>query len=174
MTVDSKRIPEEILLPVAIRYRHKELKSDPEKWTDYEIQRIRADCGSEYAAIPIENIRLQCCGLRKAAKLGTLGPTLNHGATARKDPPPEYEVYLMSTHWKQFRLKILKGWDYRCCWCNSPEKLDVHHRTYERLGKERLNDCVVLCHECHKMADRARQRAKTNKAAMDSLYGNTG
>jgi hypothetical protein len=27
--------------------------------------------------------------------------------------------------------------------------LDVHHRTYENKGKEKLGDLTVLCRECH-------------------------
>lgn len=30
-----------------------------------------------------------------------------------------------------------------------PEAFNVHHRTYERLGKERLGDLTVLCRKCH-------------------------
>ena len=30
------------------------------------------------------------------------------------------------------------------------EATDVHHRTYERIGKERLDDLQALCGKCHK------------------------
>jgi 5-methylcytosine-specific restriction endonuclease McrA len=26
---------------------------------------------------------------------------------------------------------------------------DVHHKTYERLGNELIEDCEVLCEQCH-------------------------
>ena len=34
---------------------------------------------------------------------------------------------------------------------------DVHHLTYERLGRELLSDLQVLCHDCHKIADKRRK-----------------
>jgi hypothetical protein len=30
-----------------------------------------------------------------------------------------------------------------------PYRLEVHHRTYERLGRERPEDLLVLCEKCH-------------------------
>jgi hypothetical protein len=31
----------------------------------------------------------------------------------------------------------------------NPDRLDVHHRTYERVGQEQLRDLIVLCRTCH-------------------------
>ena len=45
---------------------------------------------------------------------------------------------------------VLEFWDYSCCVCLSTKKLVVHHRTYERVGNEALNDCVCLCQKCHR------------------------
>lgn len=70
--------------------------------------------------------------------------------------PTEYEEYLESAHWQEHREKVLEFWRYRCCLCNSPDNLHVHHRTYERIGQEDLQDNVVLCKRCHKMVHRAR------------------
>ena len=43
--------------------------------------------------------------------------------------------------------------------------MEVHHKTYERLGKERRSDLEVLCPRCHRIADRERelQRKKGRK-----------
>lgn len=40
------------------------------------------------------------------------------------------------------------------------ENLQMHHLTYERLGHERDEDLVLLCKECHRAADRERERAQ--------------
>jgi hypothetical protein len=61
----------------------------------------------------------------------------------------EYLAYLQSDHWKEMRRLALEYADYRCQLCNSPECLEVHHRTYERMGRERLADLVALCADCH-------------------------
>jgi hypothetical protein len=160
--VDDRRIAEETLIPVALRTRRR-LKCDPDKWNNYEIEQIISACGSP--AISVENVRVQCVGLRKAGKLGTLGKGKNHGATIRPDPPDWYKQYLESDHWKLFRRIVLEFWDYKCAWCSSEKRVEVHHRTYCRLQKERLQDCICLCKMCHDAATRQQIRAKKNREA---------
>jgi len=63
--------------------------------------------------------------------------------------PMPYSDYLKSDHWQALRSVKLKEADSRCQVCNAGGLLDVHHRTYERLGKESLEDLTVLCRECH-------------------------
>ena len=169
MPVDKRRISEEVLKPAALLTRAK-LQCDPEKWNDYEIQQIISACGPEWASMSVENVRLQCCNLRKKGLLGTIGATKNHGKTKFEPEPDGYREYLLSPWWREFRKKILKGWDYKCCWCNSPDDLEVHHRTYERLGHEKLNDCVCLCKKCHVVAGRAKQRGLKNQDAQKYLF----
>jgi 5-methylcytosine-specific restriction endonuclease McrA len=59
------------------------------------------------------------------------------------------EVYLRSEHWLRTRHAALKRADHRCQVCNGDQALDVHHRTYERLGAELPGDLTVLCRDCH-------------------------
>ena len=44
-----------------------------------------------------------------------------------------------------------------------------HHETYERFTKERLDDLVVLCKDCHEEEDKKRKRQQEEKAA-EALY----
>lgn len=60
-----------------------------------------------------------------------------------------YHKYLHTYHWEQLRKIKLDEVEYRCQVCYSPTKLQVHHRTYERLGYEKLTDLTVLCAKCH-------------------------
>jgi predicted nucleotidyltransferase len=71
----------------------------------------------------------------------------------------EYEKYLETPHWKAFRTLVLEeqlkrvGYN-RCerCGKTNPRddvELHVHHLTYERLGKERIEDTEVICRKCH-------------------------
>lgn len=73
-----------------------------------------------------------------------------------------YAIYVQSKHWK--RIKVLfkhspfhKG---RCYVCGSKEKLELHHKTYERIGHENLDDLQELCDLCHSLAH---QLAMTGK-----------
>jgi 5-methylcytosine-specific restriction endonuclease McrA len=79
--------------------------------------------------------------------------------------PDGYDGYLSSPQWFKFREQVLLYWDYKCALCCSPRALHVHHRTYKRLGNERLNDCVALCADCHKMVTRRRKRLASNGKA---------
>lgn len=66
----------------------------------------------------------------------------------RRDIVP-YDLYLRSPLWGQKREGALRRDGYRCRLCNSPDNLNVHHRTYERRGYERLDDLTTLCRDCH-------------------------
>jgi len=70
----------------------------------------------------------------------------------------EYLNYLNSKKWKKKREKFLKYFNYRCFFCKetkwdyTKEKLkdlEVHHRDYKTLGRERINDIIVLCSKHH-------------------------
>lgn len=57
--------------------------------------------------------------------------------------------YLKTREWRVKRNRALIRAGNRCQICASTYRLDVHHRTYERLGCELLSDLVVLCRKCH-------------------------
>jgi len=61
-----------------------------------------------------------------------------------------YSSYINSEAWKEKRKERLRFAGRRCELCNRSSDLDVHHRTYERLGDEKLNDLIVLCSTCHR------------------------
>jgi len=65
------------------------------------------------------------------------------------DGKTPYEDYLNSPEWKTIREKALERAGRRCQACNSRGPLDVHHRTYEHIGREELDDLTVLCRKCH-------------------------
>jgi 5-methylcytosine-specific restriction endonuclease McrA len=60
-----------------------------------------------------------------------------------------YTDYLKSAEWMLKREQTLKHWDYRCSLCFGDGNLEVHHRTYIRLGQELPTDLIVLCDNCH-------------------------
>ncbi len=61
-----------------------------------------------------------------------------------------YGEYLQTPHWKRKREDKLRAVGRRCQVCNQgPGPLDVHHRTYERLGEELDLDLTALCRSCH-------------------------
>ena len=62
-----------------------------------------------------------------------------------------YDKYLQSRAWG-FRRIIYIWWARnKCGTCGATVRLEVHHDTYDRLGRERGRDCRVVCHCCHKI-----------------------
>jgi hypothetical protein len=68
----------------------------------------------------------------------------------------KYRDYLNSIDWYLIRVEVKKRASGRCERC-SATGVEVHHRTYERLGHERLDDLELLCKPCHGGADRERR-----------------
>ena len=62
-----------------------------------------------------------------------------------------YRDYLASPHWQKVRMEAIKRAKYCCQLCNSRKRLEVHHRTYERLGRELPEDVIALCDGCHEI-----------------------
>jgi hypothetical protein len=60
-----------------------------------------------------------------------------------------YAGYLKTPEWQEKRKKALRFASFKCQLCNSGERLNVHHRTYERLGQELMGDLITLCNDCH-------------------------
>lgn len=72
----------------------------------------------------------------------------NGDSATRKEA---YSAYLHSDAWRLKRLVVIDLAGGRCQVCNSPKRLDVHHRTYERIGEEAPGDLTVLCRKCHSL-----------------------
>jgi hypothetical protein len=64
---------------------------------------------------------------------------------ARRD----YQEYLATEHWQTVRRAALERASHRCQLCSSLGPLNVHHRTYSYIARERAEDVIVLCRDCH-------------------------
>ncbi len=66
-----------------------------------------------------------------------------------------YRDYLASEGWRRRRGVVIRlaRWTCQRCGWNVYAKpgrwLEVHHRSYERLGDELVGDVEVLCSVCH-------------------------
>lgn len=62
----------------------------------------------------------------------------------------DYETYIKSPQWRALSQKTIDLAGGRCRTCNATGPiLQAHHRTYERLGNEDLDDLTCLCQRCH-------------------------
>ncbi len=61
-----------------------------------------------------------------------------------------YNEYILSAAWKSKRVQAFKYYGKKCQQCGAKNvPLQVHHRTYDRLGNEKMYDLEVLCVKCH-------------------------
>ena len=65
-----------------------------------------------------------------------------------------YREYLKSGIWKEKKKELFDyyrslGKTPKCSHCGVKRNLQVHHKTYERVGCEDLKDLEVLCGFCH-------------------------
>ena len=77
-----------------------------------------------------------------------------------------YKEYLQSNHWKDvirrfYKSKLNKR---KCYVCTGRYRLNLHHKTYKRLGHEWLSDLIQLCGKCHlachRLLEKARKKGK--------------
>lgn len=66
----------------------------------------------------------------------------------------EYYAYLASDEWRQVKVqwmksRLCKGKLCHAAGCGQTVNLQMHHRTYKRLGNESMSDLVLVCGSCH-------------------------
>jgi hypothetical protein len=74
------------------------------------------------------------------------------GIRARREEraPVSYRHYLNTDAWRRVRNRALADAGYACQRCGRRRDLQVHHRTYVRLGREWSTDLEVVCFVCHR------------------------
>ncbi len=84
-----------------------------------------------------------------------------------------YKRYLVSKLWKDVKAPIIARSKGKCENCGSYSiSVDIHHKNYDRIGgKEKPEDLIALCFECHKKADRKRDRV-TSRRIEEEIEGN--
>jgi 5-methylcytosine-specific restriction endonuclease McrA len=79
-------------------------------------------------------------------------PRTPHGAA--------YQEWMTSPGWLAHRRRWWREWLARygaepvCLVCGKPWRLrdgDLHHRSYDRIGRERHDDLIPLCRPCHQL-----------------------
>ena len=61
----------------------------------------------------------------------------------------EYHNYLLSPEWRAFRIKVFEHYGKKCAECKRTKRLHIHHKTYENIFNEKLEDVIVLCELHH-------------------------
>ncbi len=75
---------------------------------------------------------------------------VDRGYAVRRLRALDYRDYLKTPWWRFMRYTKLEIAGASCQLCSAEQRqIDIHHRTYERLGDEDLDDLTVLCRNCH-------------------------
>lgn len=61
----------------------------------------------------------------------------------------EYQQYLLSDEWKEFRKKAFAHYGRKCDRCQKTTTLQIHHLHYNNIFHEYLEDVRVLCKTHH-------------------------
>lgn len=85
-----------------------------------------------------------------------------------------YEDYVRSDRWSRSpaRLEELRLSGHRCRFCGrgaADTRIEVHHRTYMTLGRERPADLCTLCSDCHSAVTEVLRRRRYAAAALPPL-----
>ncbi|OGP68123.1 MAG: hypothetical protein A2031_03720 [Deltaproteobacteria bacterium RBG_19FT_COMBO_43_11] len=84
-----------------------------------------------------------------------------------------YKKYIQSLEWKKKRDKAFEILGRKCAKCKRKDNLEVHHKNYENLYEERVNDVVVLCTICHPIEDFERGVAKGYETWLRNKHGDS-
>jgi 5-methylcytosine-specific restriction endonuclease McrA len=93
--------------------------------------------------------------------------------------PALYRAVLASPRWRALRTRLRRERGDQCERCRKTwapgcrTSLQLHHKTYERLGHERDSDVELLCEPCHESADverAAASRRRAEQALADARY----
>ena len=107
-----------------------------------------AELDDDYGAIYGMFGRLQCPNSVDVDALNKAYKT----ARAKLYRAMPYPEYLQTDHWQDLREEALERANHRCQVCNSNEdRLETHHRCYDRRGDELPEDLIVLCRTCHEL-----------------------
>jgi hypothetical protein len=69
-----------------------------------------------------------------------------------------YSIYIRSDEWAEVKRRYRASRLPQTCVVCGEKKVDLHHKTYKRLGKERLTDLAPLCRAHHKWLHRRVKR----------------
>ena len=99
------------------------------------------------------------CWKRENPLLKDIGALLpnrkrKHKKRKRHHPPvpfrtPKYATYINGNAWRKKREAAFQFYGRKCNRCSATTDLQVHHRNYKRVGRERMADLEILCGGCH-------------------------
>ena len=82
----------------------------------------------------------------------------------------KYHDYLKTDSWRKKRKKVLIRDNWTCQKCHEQRASDIHHLTYVRIFRERMEDLMAVCRKCHEELHGI-ERASVFKQSTDPIKG---
>ena len=83
----------------------------------------------------------------------------------------DYNDYLKSNEWKQIRKLYFKGKRKSCLCCKSTKIIQLHHKSYKRLGTtSEIKDLISVCNSCHKKIHKLEKDNKISVTKATNIY----
>lgn len=76
----------------------------------------------------------------------------------------DYQRYLASREWALIKEQVRERCEGWCEHCYAAPYQDTHHLTYERIGRERVEDLMGVCRPCHAWLSGKAERNPLNDA----------
>jgi phage terminase large subunit GpA-like protein len=81
-----------------------------------------------------------------------------------------YRQYMQSEQWARVKAAYYARHRQQCRACGSKQHIDLHHRSYDRMGYETDRDLVPLCESCHAVVHQL-HRAMRGQLSLTAVTG---
>lgn len=71
-----------------------------------------------------------------------------------------YVRYIKSAKWRKRRELYFQTHEKKCRACGSINRIELHHKTYKNIRKERDADLAPLCYKCHNAIHKIQKKSK--------------
>jgi 5-methylcytosine-specific restriction endonuclease McrA len=97
---------------------------------------------------------------------------MRHRKSSRSGWWTRYSQYLKSPEWKEKRQRLYRDRKGRCEDCGKKlgSGFHAHHKTYERVGNESLDDLALLCDTCHQKRHPNKRIGKKRKRRVNTSF----
>jgi len=89
-----------------------------------------------------------------------------------KEKISSYKEYMFSEHWKLKKQEYKNSEFYKGCCEICKQKnviLDLHHKSYKNIGKEKLEELSQLCKKCHSVVHKLGKIDFTSKETLSKI-----
>lgn len=95
--------------------------------------------------------------INRSKRRGNVWVVSKFNSTENPDSSVIYEDYIQSPEWQAFKDTYYQTHDKKCAITGDTENVELHHKTYVRLGDEDEEDVIPLSKPVHEMVHRVRK-----------------